>query len=141
MWICFNNAFISAVQDERHPDLLKVRARSKVHLERLFPDRKKDIITSPNADYRWRIFVDKTEFAHMVAMKIMNLDYGNFKDSVEENDLHDMYALWWGDHFKFQDKIEHPRRYKKNKKGKIPAHLGGTHSEVQKALKFMEQKK
>jgi len=134
MWLCFNDAFVSAVQDECDHSLLKVRARSKEHLERLFPDRKGDIITSPENDYRWRIFVDKTEFARMVATRILELDYGNFKDSVPEKDLHDMYALWWGDHWNFQYNIEHPNRYRKKKKGK-----GMLHPQVQDALSKMEK--
>lgn len=36
MWICLNDAFVSAVQDRNNPNRLCVRARKREHLERLF---------------------------------------------------------------------------------------------------------
>jgi hypothetical protein len=100
MWICFNNAFVSIVQDAQEPGNLLVRARAKKHLTALFPRRR--VTRTPKADYRWRVSMPAKAVAALVAAKINGIDYGNFKDSVEDAKLHEMYALWWGDHYKFQ---------------------------------------
>lgn len=94
MWVCFNNAFVSAVQDREHPDGLVVRARRKKHLEAIFPDRN-DIIGMKGSDYKWRIFCTKLEFAEIVRKSIMDIDYDNFKNSVKDKALHDMYLDVW----------------------------------------------
>jgi hypothetical protein len=100
MWVCLNNAFVSAVEASPGSDMLKVRARKREHLERLFPES--EITESAGADYRFRVFVDKPEFAAMVANKALTIDYGNFKDSVKENGLHDLYANFWELHNRYQ---------------------------------------
>jgi hypothetical protein len=100
MWICFNNAFVSVVQDRDKPGYLLVRARRKAHLTKLFPKAK--ITETPKRDYRWRVSVPPLYMADLVAKHIIGIDYGNFKDSVKEDALHDMYSLWWGDHHRYQ---------------------------------------
>jgi hypothetical protein len=34
--------------------------------------------------------------------------YPNFKSSVKDPALHDMYALWWSDHRAYQDRVGNP---------------------------------
>lgn len=104
MWICFNDAFVSVVKDNERPGNMLVRARAKAHLSKLFPRMK--IKKSPNADYRWRVSVPAAQIAKLVAKRVTDIDYDNFKDSVREDKLHNMYALWWSDHRKFQDERE-----------------------------------
>ena len=101
MWFCFNDAFVSAVQDKDRPGHLLVRARRKAHLTKLFPKKMK-ITETPKRDYRWRVSVPAKVWADLVAKRVMEIDYGNFKDSVKEDALHDMYALWWNDHYRYQ---------------------------------------
>lgn len=100
MWICFNNGFVSAVQDKRRPARLIVRARKRSHLERLFPGKR--ISVSPEADYGFRISVSKKAFAKMVVRRIGAISYSNFKDSVQDDDLHALYLDFWQQHFRFQ---------------------------------------
>jgi hypothetical protein len=102
MWICFNDAFISAVESETDPNILKVRARKREHLETLFPGAK--IHTTAKTDYAHRVFVGRKAFARLVVDRIMNIDYDNFKDSVEDNELHDLYADFWTLHYRYQHK-------------------------------------
>ena len=99
MWICFNNAFVSAVKCD-DSDLLKIRARRKEHLETLFPD--KEIMTTKHTDYKYRVFATKEEFAKIVSDSIMNTKYTNFKNSVNDHDLHDLYADFWHLHYRYQ---------------------------------------
>jgi len=100
MWICFNDGFVSAVNSDTDPNILKVRARKKEHLQKLFPGKK--IFSSKNTDYAYRVFVARKAFAKMVADRVMDIDYDNFKDSVVDDKLHDLYADFWTLHWKYQ---------------------------------------
>jgi hypothetical protein len=102
MWICLNNAFISAVQDEGDANMLRIRARNRRHLETLFPKDKKNILSRKDTDYRFRVFIPKAEFAALLAQKAMEIDYPNFKDSVRDSKLHDLYASFWRLHWGYQ---------------------------------------
>lgn len=99
MWICLNDAFVSAVQSGR-PGELKVRARRREHLETLFPGVP--IVETRRADYRFRVFVDQEAFAQLVADKARSIDYTNFKSSVNDPALHNLYADFWILHADYQ---------------------------------------
>lgn len=103
MWICFNDAFVSAVEDKNDRNMLKVRARNVEHLEALFPG--KEIIVTYDSDYIARVVVSKKEFAKLVAKSVEGINYGNFKDSVLDEDLHNVYAKFWGIHWNYQRKL------------------------------------
>lgn len=100
MWICLNDAFISVVQDRKVGGQLVVRARSVDHLKALFPDRR--IYTSRKSDYVARCYVTKREFADFISEKVIDLDYDNFKSSVKDVDLHNLYADFWWLHRDYQ---------------------------------------
>jgi len=100
MWVCFNDAFVSIVTDPKNPGWLLVRARRKEHLQALFPAQR--VITTPKNDYRYRVSLPMLVVMETVSKRIQDLKYPNFKDSVKEDELHNMYAKWWGDHYKFQ---------------------------------------
>lgn len=94
MWICLNDAFVSIVSKDCPPDCLLVRARRKGDIERVFPDAK--VRTSMNTDYRYRAVVPRSVIAQALVDRVLDLDYSNFKASVEDDDLHDAYARVWG---------------------------------------------
>ncbi len=94
MWICLNNAFISAVQHRCKPNHLMVRARRREHLDAVFPGA--EIIETPTADYCWRVEVTKNAFKKAVNNSIDSIDYDNLKNSVEDHDLHEAYSQVWG---------------------------------------------
>lgn len=101
MWICFNDAFVSAVAaDPTMPGMLKVRARKREHLVKLFPGKK--IHASSRTDYGFRVFVTKEAFADLVAARVHGINYDNFKDSVVDEKLHDLYADFWQLHYYYQ---------------------------------------
>lgn len=102
MWICFNDGFVSAVDNsyDRTGDTLKVRARRPEILKRLFPNL--ELIVTDNTDYRYRVIVSKAAFAEIVAANIKNISYDNFKDSVKDDELHDLYADFWTLHWRYQ---------------------------------------
>ena len=103
MWLCLNQGFLSIVESEDDPAILKVRARKRDILEKLFPEQ--NIIEDSTADYRYRVFVRREKVRECVGRMIMGeprypctIDYTNFKNSVEDDDLHALYAKFWADH-------------------------------------------
>lgn len=93
MWLCLNSAFISVVASRDTPDLLLVRARVRGHIENVFPTAKTFI--DADADYRYRAFIDRTAVAKVVADRLLAIDYDNFKDSVDDDQLHVAYLQVW----------------------------------------------
>ena len=101
MWICFNDGFLSAVADKNDPARLMVRARRKKDLLNVFGDV--EIIETAVADYRWRTFIERKAFAALVAARVENIKYTNFKNSVADPDLHDLYMDLWTRHHRYQE--------------------------------------
>src|SRR4051812_24683091 len=93
MWCCLNDSFISVVQSRDDPNSLLVRARRKKHLTRHFPGHK--IISTPTADYPYRVLVSRETFATVMVKAIAGITYDNFKNSVKDADLHSFYLSVW----------------------------------------------
>jgi hypothetical protein len=93
MWICTNKAFLSVVEDRDHSGMMVVRARVAGHITSVFPDVKEEC--TPKADYLFRAWVPRQQVAGALAAEVMRVDYPNFKNSVEDNDLHDAYSDFW----------------------------------------------
>lgn len=92
MWVFLNDAFLSIVND-RDSDGLLVRARLEGDLERAFPGCT--VQETPAADYRWRARISRLTVREMLTERIRDLDYPNFKNSVQDNDRHDAYFDVW----------------------------------------------
>src|SRR6185436_6628850 len=103
MWIASNDGFISIVELKDDPTCLMVRARRRAHLEAFLSSRKGIVETKSN-DYRWRSIVPRVTVAKLLADRVPKLDYPNFKDSVKDKELHDMYLDWWFDHRAMQER-------------------------------------
>jgi hypothetical protein len=101
MWICLNDAFFSVVAHRDKPNVLLVRARNREHLEKYFPGEL--INELHDADYRYRVEVYRRRFAAMIATKIDDIDYPNFKNSVKESLLSKLYNSFWGLHWNYQE--------------------------------------
>lgn len=80
MWIASTDGFISIVQHREFPDTLLVRARVQKDLLCLFPEAA--ILETLDADYRFRVLVSKKDVAALIAQKILDLDYPNFKNKI-----------------------------------------------------------
>lgn len=99
MWICKNNSFLSIVQPSPADPLannglvLLVRARVKGHIEATFPNA--DVKVVPGRDYLYRAYIARETVADAIADSLRSIDYGNFKNSVGDNALHDAYAKVW----------------------------------------------
>jgi hypothetical protein len=109
---------ISLVQHSEKPNVLLMRARARHHLVALAGKGKEHLIEhTPERDYAWRIEVAKASVAELLFVLAMSIDYGNFKDSVEEEPLHDMYSTWWAAGLRYQ-REDLQRQKVKARKGK-----------------------
>ena len=93
MWLCTNQGFLSIVADPADTKLLLVRARRKGDIESLFPDA--DVRRTPGRDYLYRASIDRGIVPLVAAMALLKIDYGNFKNSVKDRNLHHAYAEVW----------------------------------------------
>jgi len=95
MWVMLNDAFLSIVQVKGDPETLMVRARRPGDLERVFGADVQIIETPTGRDYRYRTMQNRRTVAQIVMANVLSIDYGNFKDSVADNALHDAYLKVW----------------------------------------------
>lgn len=105
MWIATNKGFLSIVQPSARDmkeagvpagaDVLLVRARASGHIEAAFPNQVLQVIVRPERDYLYRAFVPRAEVVKAIATQLATLDYPNFKNSVEDDPLHNAYARVW----------------------------------------------
>lgn len=112
MWLAMKDGFLSIVESD-DADYLKVRSRRREHLEAFIEPLPKEltpeIIDSVGTDYRWRVILERELVAKLVADRVASIDYGNFKASVRDPNLAEMYGRWWQDHYDFQG--EDPRNW------------------------------
>lgn len=103
MWIFTRKGFLSIVQHNDKSDILIVRSRFKGHIERIFGDLVK-VQKDTGTDYEYRIEIQKEKVAEVMAGLIDNIDYGNFKDElnnqVKANQLDRTYVQRCWDTYK-----------------------------------------
>jgi hypothetical protein len=105
MWVFLNDAMFSIVEHREDPTCLVVRARVREDLQRVFPKYK--MYTTPDADYRFRVFIDREKMAEILADEVRGIDYGNFKDSIDSSDHIRKYAYTkvWEAMFRVQEEL------------------------------------
>ena len=90
MWIQFNNAFLSIVENRENTTELLVRGRVKGDIEKVFPEA--DVFEDNNADYKYRAFISKAIVAEKIMLKVTEINYDNFKNSVKEIERKKIYG-------------------------------------------------
>jgi hypothetical protein len=95
MWIFAKNGFLSIVQHSEHKPLVLVRSRFRGDIEELFPGVEDGVEETPDADYRFRALLPRHTVAETVGKLILEIDYPNFKDSLADQDRHDVYLRVW----------------------------------------------
>lgn len=93
MWVILNNSALSIVRDRADTGNLLVRSRFNGDIERVFPGA--DVKVTPDADYLFRAFVPADEVAFAIAERALDIDYTDFKGSVDDRDRHDVYFGVW----------------------------------------------
>ena len=102
MWICLNTGFLSVIAD-KDPAKLIVLARRKRDLLSTFGENF-TIVETTDRHYRWRVFIDRESFKAVVAGQIDAINYTNFRNSVKDKDLYEMYREFWLIHRQYQEK-------------------------------------
>lgn len=100
MWIFTNNAFVSIIAHHKNPDLLIVRARYSGDIERLFPNSKP--IEDAGSDYRYRSVITRKAAAEAISQQVRDIEYNDFKESVDEPWRHDLYVRIWNEAYSTQ---------------------------------------
>jgi hypothetical protein len=100
MWICLSDSFLSIVRKHPADTFLTVRARVKGDIERVFPNA--EVQEGGGTDYPFRARITYEVVALAIADEIRAIDYGNFKDSVQEDDRHHAYFGVWRALFSLQ---------------------------------------
>lgn len=107
MWLCQNKSFLSVVAPSPNDpkaaagDVLLVRARVKGHINNVFPAAEE--IEVLGRDYQFRAYIPRAEVATAIAAAVTAIDYPNFKNSVQDHELHKAYADVWGVMAKMQE--------------------------------------
>lgn len=104
MWTLTNfGAFSTTLRDVKNVKngddrLLQVRARRAKHLRELkirYLPSAGDIVRLRHCDYEFRFYCTHDDWSLAVARMAQDIDYGNFKNSVEDKELHDAYIRVW----------------------------------------------
>ena len=99
MWIAFNDAWLSIVENRNDEETLLVRARSKQHLLNIFP--KCELFKDETADYPYRAYIEREHVANVVSDRLMKINYPNFKASVKDDKLGTAYSNIWSEIYFF----------------------------------------
>lgn len=105
MWIIMNDAFLSVVQNIYDEDELLVRARVEGDIERVFPNA--EVFADEGSDYKYRSYLNKREVAKVIEWGVLDIDYGNFKNSVPSSDSKRriVYDRVWSDLLRLQESV------------------------------------
>lgn len=100
MWLCLNKGYLSIVRDKEDPFMFLVRSRKREHITEYFPYIEPERFTG--TDYAYRIRITSKELKEFMMNRMFDLDYDNFKDSVEDKDLKDFYSKVWLQSFQLE---------------------------------------
>lgn len=93
MWIMLNDAFFSIVKKDCARDELLVRARRRGDIEKVWPSA---VVTEYNrSDYLFRAKIKAKDVVEALDGEVRRITYDNFKNSVQDEDLHDAYMRVW----------------------------------------------
>jgi hypothetical protein len=116
MWIFSRHGFYSITQPKTGPNgaspdrYLQIRARIRQHLEELrtlVPAlRRRRIIETPEADYRFRLVVPRTVGLKVIAVLSYSIDYSNFKDQIKDRQYHGAALAVWHTMFRLQESAD-----------------------------------
>ena len=100
MWIQFNNSFLSIVENRNNKLELLVRARIKGDIVKIFPEA--DVFEDDSADYKYRALIPKAKVAVRMMLKMTEINYDNFKNSVKDIERKSAYSNVWAELKKLQ---------------------------------------
>lgn len=83
MWIFTKYGYFSIVKDQRNSEHYQIRSRTLNDIKnvvKLLELTDKYIITTSNADYLYRIVIDKSDYKSFMDQITESVNYTNFKD-------------------------------------------------------------
>jgi hypothetical protein len=104
MWLFTVDGFLSIVDKDCEPHQLLVRARVRGDIERAFPDAR--VTETRKADYRYRAVINRNALANYLRRQVQTLDYGNFKNVIDDHDRHETYMQVWSAMHRMQEKLK-----------------------------------
>jgi hypothetical protein len=112
MWLFTPDGFYSAVQHKDDPDKIMVRARARLHAQKLVDacpdDDKPELVeTPPPADYRYRVTVKRETWVYLVAKFAAEIAHTNFKNEAAKRKhppgyMSSLHGVW-SEMLRFQD--------------------------------------
>lgn len=131
MWLFTKRGFYSIVEDKLKAGHWQVRGRVKKDMENLVKTTgySGPIITTPNADYLYRIVITASELMNIMVTCAKDINYTNFKNecaSRRDQDhnydaLHEVWRIMFNVQNENKPKTSHKRKAKtyKGKYGKL----------------------
>lgn len=106
MWVFMNDAFFSVVKDREVETGVVVRARIRGDLENVFGSNH-SVMETEDSDYRFRMFLDQEFVANVIAERVGNINYDNFKNSIDKRDFErkSYYTKVWSVMFDWQERL------------------------------------
>jgi hypothetical protein len=103
MWLCLNDSFLSIVDKDCNHDCLLVRARRKGDIERVFGKVAVPLVAfTPKADYAYRAVLHRDLVKAAMIREVDRICYPNFKNTVQDEDLHSAYLSIWSVMYRVQ---------------------------------------
>ena len=87
MWVFTSTGFVSLVEDWDDTSKVFVRGRRIEDIDNFFGAEGHSVLHTPNNDYKYRVSIEKSKLADILAQKAREIDYSNFKNSMEDPDL------------------------------------------------------
>lgn len=100
MWLMTNKGFFSVVEKKKGEFQIRARVRGDLVNLQMGTGVGKNIISTPDADYAYRLVVNRDEMIAAVTWLAEQVDYNNFKGAInnipDQRAKHDPYLKVWG---------------------------------------------
>lgn len=111
MWLATKVGFYSVVQHKNRKNCYIVRARCREDIENLINGipsiNNESVVETRDADYRFRLNINKYQFNALMGFLSNSVDYPNFKDEIksskQQKDKLSFYTKIWFTMLQFQE--------------------------------------
>lgn len=104
MWLFSTAGFVSIVEYKPDPTRLLVRARHADDIPALFGVGV-TVEVNPTADYRFRSVISRERVAEVIAAKVADIHYPNFKNTLNDHRRAAAYMNVWAAMERYQSEI------------------------------------
>ena len=110
MWLFTKYGMYSIVQSSENPNHMLIRSRVRSHLTYLKKtfNLPTDVITTPKADYRFRLITTRDVAVSIITELAKDIDYSNFKHAAHDHLMDHGYSRAlnnvWGEMHELQER-------------------------------------